>query len=151
MKSLSIICKITIFFVFTFGAGCKKAKEEVKVNLLEQFYELNVLNKDFIVSYANNGNEDITAQFEGYKFRLVKNTFYDGPLTATKNGVTYTGTWGFTQDYGKLTISMPTNDEPKFGFLNRDWRFIEKTPIKLKLNPWFRTEQDLTELHISRL
>jgi hypothetical protein len=151
MKLLSTIYKIFFIGIIILNTGCKKAKEAVQANIIEQFYEQNVLNKDFIISYANNGKEEITAQYDGYKFRLVKNSFYDGPLTATKDGITYTGSWSATQDYGKLTISMPLSPISEFSFLNREWRFIEKALPTMKLSPWIRTDTDATELHITRL
>lgn len=151
---MNLKSNVYLFFILCFlllNTGCKKAQEAIQTNIMEQFYEQNVLNKDFIISYANNGTADITAQYDGYKFRLIKNTFYDGPLTATKNGETYTGNWSATQDYGKLTISMPTSPVSEFSFLNRDWRFTEKALPTMKLDPWFRTDTDATELHITRL
>lgn len=151
MNRLSTIYVAFFICAYFLSSGCKKAKEAVQANIMEQFYEQNVLNKDFVISYANNGTEDVTAQYDGYKFRLIKNTFYDGPLTATKNGQIYSGSWKATQDYGKLTISMPLSGTSEFSFLNRDWRFTEKALPTMKLSPWFRTDTDATELHITRL
>jgi hypothetical protein len=130
--------------------GCKKKTEEVYVaNIFEQYFEQNILNNDFIVSYSKNQGVENTNEFDGYRFRLLKNTYYDGPMTATKNGITYSGTWSSNGDYGKLKINITQPTIPaEFIFLNKSWRFTEKALPTMKLAPWGST--DSTELHMQR-
>jgi hypothetical protein len=130
--------------------GCKKAQEAYVANVFEQYFEQNILNRDFIVNFASDQGNDITTQFNGYIFRLSKNTYYDGPMTATKDGVTTTGTWSSNSDYGKLIINLNQPSTPtEFNFINREWRFTEKALPIMKLAPWGSTAA--IELHMERL
>ena len=118
-------------------AVARKVKEDLTVNILEQYFEQNILNRDFRVYLATNLGTDITSTYDGYLFRLLKNTNYDGPMTASKNGtVLYTGTWSTNEDFGKLVITLNTPSVPaEFVFLNRQWRFTEKGIPIMKLAP----------------
>ncbi len=118
-------------------------------NILEQYFELNILNNDFIVKYAMDTSNNLTAQYHGYIFRLYRNTLYDGPMTAVKDGITYNGTWASNEDYGKLVINLshPTNPNV-FRFLNRQWRFTRKALPLMELAPWGSTDPKV--LHMER-
>ncbi len=137
-------------FILLMGSSCKKPKEVYVGNVFEQYFEQNILNSDFIVSYAKDNGVDITAEYDGYVFRLLKNTYYDGPMKATKNGVEYTGTWTSDADYGKLIIAITQPNTPSsFVFINRSWRFTEKALPTMKFAPWGSTAD--TELYMQRL
>lgn len=113
----------------------------------EQLFENNVLNRNFVVTYATDNGVDITTQYNGYTFFLLKTDFYHGPLQATKNSVLVTGSWSSNEDYSKLVISLP--DTPsEFVFLNRPWRFTSKGVPLLKLAPW--GSSDPVVLHMLR-
>lgn len=103
--------------------------------LLEQYFEKNILNQNFVVSLATDNNTDITNNYNGYVFVLLKTDFYHGPLKATKNNVNYDGTWSSNDDYSKLIITLP-NPPAEFTFLSREWRFTSKNLPVLKLAPW---------------
>lgn len=140
---------LLISFLLVFSS-CKKTQEVYVANVFEQYFEQNILNKNFIVNYAKDRGTDITTQFAGDTFMLFKNTYYDGPMKAVKNGVTYTGTWSSNSDYGKLVISINQPSPPaEFNFINRDWRFTEKALPVMKLAPWGST--DSTSLYMERL
>lgn len=132
------------------ATSCKKSiVEPIQVNILEQYFEQNILNNDFIVSLAQDNGTDITADYAGYKFRLLKNTYYDGPMTGTRNGVVITGTWSSNEDYSKLQISLTQPaTPPEFGFLNRAWRFTRKALPVMELAPWGTTDPKV--LHMQR-
>ncbi len=152
MTKRILLPAILFFFIAIIESGCKKAappQQEVTVNILEQYFDQNILNKDFIVNYAKDQGNDITSQYSGWVFRLLKNTYYDGPMTAVINGVTYTGTWSSNSDYGKLVINItqPTPPAPMI-FLNREWRFTEKALPIMKLAPWGSTDD--TQLFMER-
>jgi hypothetical protein len=120
-------------------SNCKKlALLNADQHTLEQYFADNVLNKTFIVDFASDSGADITSNYSGYDFILTKDTsFYNGNMAATKNGVTYSGTWSSNSDYSKLVISLTNPSIPsEFIFLNRAWRFTKKDVPVLKLAPW---------------
>ncbi len=129
-------------------SGCKKTTQQVQRNLAQEYFDANVINKDIVVHLATDNGNDLTAQYNGYVFKLIKNTYLDGPLQATIGGVTYTGTWACNDDYGKLTIHLPAVPSP-FVFLTREWRFTKKTVPIMELAPWGTT--DPIVLHMQRL
>jgi hypothetical protein len=132
------------------ATSCEKAKDTYVTNVLEQYFETNILNRDFIVNYASNDSIDITSQYNGWVFRLLKNTYYDGPMTATKNGTVITGTWTSNEDFGKLVINLTQPNIPsEFNFLNRQWRFTSKAIPIMKLAPWGTTDPKV--VHMQRL
>ncbi len=130
--------------------SCKKDAPAPTVDLLQQYFEENVLNRDFKVSLATDNGTNLTTQYSGWVFRLLKNTFIDGPMTAANNGQTYSGTWSCTEDYGKLTINITQPSIPAgFPFLNRAWRFTKKDIPTMELAPWGSTAPIV--LHMRRL
>jgi hypothetical protein len=141
---IATLCAAVLLF-----SSCKKIAASIapSQNALEQYFGDNVLNKDFTVKLASDNGTDITAQYSGYTFKLLKNTFYDGPLTATFNQTTTNGTWSSNSDYSKLIITLP-NTAASFTFLSREWRFTKKTVPVLELAPWGTTEPDI--LHMQR-
>jgi hypothetical protein len=142
---IAILVTIILFF-----STCKKTQQVYVANVFEQYFEQNILNKNFIVNYAKDRGTDISTQFAGDTFMLFKNTYYDGPMTAIKNGITYTGTWSSNSDYGKLVINITQPSTPsEFNFINIDWRFTEKALPVMKLAPWGST--DSTALYMERL
>jgi hypothetical protein len=128
--------------------GCKKAIEQKQQDILQQYFEENILNRDFKVKLATDNGTDLTAQFDGFTYRLTKNTLLDGPMTATNSLFTFTGTWSSNADYSKLVINLPTTI-PSFSFLNREWRFAKKAIPVMELSPWGTTEPKV--LHMERL
>ena len=142
---IAIAAIVTISF-----SSCKKTQEVYVATVFEQYFEQNILNKPFKVNYAKDRGNDITSQYIGDTFMLFKNTYYDGPMTAKINGLTYTGTWSSNSDYGKLVISITQPTTPAaLIFINRDWRFTEKALPIMKLAPWGST--DSTSLFMERL
>ena len=132
------------------ATSCKKTKETYVANVLEQYFESNILNRDFKVRYASDEGTDITTQYDGWVFRLLKNTYYDGPMTAKKGSLVYNGTWSSNEDFGKLVITINQPSIPtEFTFLNRQWRFEEKAIPVMKLAPWGSTAAKV--LHMERL
>jgi hypothetical protein len=124
------------------STGCKKMVESIARNQAEAYFEDNIMGKDFKVLSAMNDTTDLTSLYEGFTFRLYKTTYYNGPMIATRNGVTYNGTWQCTEDYGKLTIQIdhPDPQVSGFYFLNRSWRFVRKIVPLLELAPWGTTQ-----------
>ncbi len=129
--------------------SCKKTAEKQTTDILQQYFEQNVLNRDFTVNYASTSSGSVlTNQYSSYVFRLEKNTTTnsntDGPMNAKVNGnVVYTGTWSCTEQYGKLGIQLnqPTTP-PEFVFLNRSWKFTEKAFPIMKLAVWGASSPD---------
>lgn len=135
LKSLS---SFSLAFMIFFVASCGKSNPQESLPL-EQFFETNILNKNFIVSFAQDSAVDITSDYNGYLFQLQETDLYHGPLKVTNGSSMYTGTWACDSDYGKLTITLP--DTPVlFQFLTRDWRFISKNIPTMQLAPWGTTQ-----------
>ena len=129
--------------------GCKKG-ESPEAQLYEEYFEENVLNSDFVVQLATDNGTDNTALYNGWVFRLLKETYYNGPMTAVKGGVTYNGTWSCDQGYGRLTINITQPSVPAdFGFINKAWRFTKKDLPVMELAPWGSTAAQV--LHMRRL
>ncbi len=141
---IAVLFAVAILFL----QGCGKGESPTE-DLYQKYFEQNVLNSDFVVSLATDNGTNLTSQYSGWVFRLLKNTYYDGPMTAVKNGVTYSGTWSSNQDYGKLTINITMPSIPsEINFLNREWRFTKKDLPTMELAPWGSTAPIV--LHMQR-
>lgn len=127
--------KYVIIFLLTLsGFSCKK-EEKVMNAANEKLFEETILNSDFVVSYANDDGTILTSNYSGYVFVLRKTDNYHGPMKVSKNGQVYEGSWSANEDYGKLTITLPSLPV-EFKFLSRAWRFTSKKLPVLKLAPW---------------
>ncbi len=130
-------------------ASCSKAPIEQKaIAAAQQYFDDNVIGKDFRVQLATHNGTDLTSQYTGFLFRLTKTTSFDGPLTATMGLTVYSGTWSCNEDYSKLVIGLPTAPS-SFDFLIREWKFTKKALPIMELAPWGTTEADV--LHMERL
>jgi len=118
--------------------SCKKTIEKIERSAAENYFNNNLIGKNFIVSLATDSTTDLTSNYAGYTFVLLKTDFYHGPLQAAKGANKYTGTWSCNDDYSKLTITLP-DSIPEFRFLTRNWRFTKKDVPTLKLAPWGST------------
>ncbi|MBC7511878.1 MAG: hypothetical protein H7320_24530 [Ferruginibacter sp.] len=144
---IALVCALLLLL-----SSCKKlALLSGDQSTLEKYFAENVLNRNFIVDFASNSGTDITSQYTGYNFVLTKDTsFYNGNMTGTKDGVTYSGTWTSNSDYSKLVINLNSPSIPvEFVFLNRAWKFTKKGVPVLNLAPWGNTEPKI--LYMRRL
>ncbi|MEO6288346.1 MAG: hypothetical protein ABIO76_00405, partial [Ginsengibacter sp.] len=112
----------TLLGMLLFSASCKKATDLAGNPLLQNYFESNVLNRNFIVSLASDNSTDITSTYSSYVFVLQKTDYYHGPLKATSGSNVYTGTWSSNDDFSKLDITLPVPPD-EFAFLSRAWRF----------------------------
>jgi len=151
MKKSSYVNFLTICFaalICLCFTGCsKKAVEQAQATYAQQQFETNILNRNFRVHFASDNGVDLTSQFTGYTFVLYKSTYFNGPMTAVKNGTTYTGSWSSNDDYSKLVIGFPSAP-PEFTFLVREWRFTKKDLPVMELAPWGTLEPKI--LHMER-
>ena len=134
-------------FYLLLSSCSKSAVEAAQTSYAQQQFEDNILNKNFRVHLAIDNGTDLTTQYSGYTFVLLKITYYNGPMTAVKNGITYNGTWSSNDDYSKLTISFPSAPA-EFVFLNREWKFTKKALPIMELAPWGTLEPKV--LHMER-
>jgi hypothetical protein len=143
---IAIVCA-TMLLLFS----CKKTIENITENSLKKQFEDNILNKTFIVDLATDTNINKTSEYTGYDFVLSKTTsYFDGPMTGTKAGVIYTGTWSVNEDFSKLVININSPSIPiEFIFLNRAWKFTKKALPVMELAPWGTTDPKV--LHMRRL
>ena len=137
---------IAISFVLN-ACGKSKIVVAAQTSYLQQQFEDNILNKNFRVNLATDNGADLTSQYTGYTFILLKSTYYNGPMTALKNAITYNGTWSSNDDYSKLVITF-TAVPAEFVFLNREWKFTKKSLPIMELAPWGTLEPKV--LHMER-
>ena len=136
---------LTLLFVFN---GCSKsAVEAIQQSAYEKQFEDNILNKNFRVYLATDNGVDLTSQYTGYTFVLYKSTYYNGPMTAVINSVTYNGSWSCNEDYSKLVITFPSTPA-EFVFITREWKFTKKALPIMELAPWGSLEPKV--LHMER-
>jgi hypothetical protein len=144
---------ITILLAAVLLLGsCKKTVEDISQQTVQQYFEETILNKNFVVEYAKDTTNDITANYGNDTFVLKKGaTYYDGAMTGKKGAVLYTGTWSSNEDYSKLDININTPAPPpsEFTFINRPWRFTKKSLPIMELAPWGSTDPKV--LHMRRL
>lgn len=128
----------------------KEPQNGVKPTDAEQYWETNVINKDFKVSKAINNGTDITASFNSWTFRMLKTDYYKGQVQASNGMDIYTGFWNCNNDYSKLEIKfpLPPTAPALFGFLNREWKFTKTAIPLLEFGPWMGT--DAVVLHLLR-
>ncbi len=92
------------------------------------------------ISYFYDNDKEETSDYSGYSFEFKT----DKTLTATRSGITTTGTWTETtdDDLPRLVIMLNTTDD-KLTELNEDWVIESKndTQIKLKDDNPDRNEQ----------
>jgi hypothetical protein len=150
----TVVYKPTVIFfaalcILIFFNGCSKSSvvEAAKTSYLEQQFEDNFLYKNFRVYLATDNGTDLTPQYAGYTFVMFKNTYYDGPVTATKNSVVFNGTWSSNADYSKLVIALPSTPA-EFIFMNREWKFTKKSLPVMEMAPWGSLEPKV--LHLER-
>ena len=145
-KRYIIVILLSALLLF---AGCSKTGGIVSLpqDIFQQFFEQNILNHDYKVKLASDSGLDITNRYNGYLFRLTKNTSFDGPFTASNGLATYSGTWSTNSDYSKLTVTLPSSP-PEFIFLTREWRFTKKDITIMELAPWGTTDPKI--LHMER-
>ncbi len=143
---IALACAALLLF-----SGCKKAIEDIPDSTLQGYFETNILNKNFVVDLATDSSVDKTSLYAGYSFILTKGASYtEGPMTGTKDGVVYTGTWKSNADYSQLAISLNSPSIPtEFIFLNRVWRFTKKSLPIMELAPY--GSPDPKVLHMRRL
>ena len=141
---------VIVFSILLLLAGCSKnpASNPVLQNFYQQYFEQNILNRDYRVQLATDNGVDLTAQYSGYTFRMLETTLYNGTMTASNGPANYTGTWSCNDDYSKLVITLPASP-PEFVFLTREWKFTKKDIPIMELAPWGTTEPKV--LHMERL
>lgn len=131
MGKLKIILILGIFTGMFISCGKKATHSQ-----LEKYFEQNILNNNFIITYANDDGDLITGNYNGYNFILKKGSdYYNGPMAVSKGSNNYSGTWSSNDDYSKLKIVLP-NTPAEFVFLTREWRFTSKNIPVLKFAPW---------------
>lgn len=147
IHKLALILFAGIILACVFTSCGKSATEAAQLTYAQQQFEDNILTKNFRVHLATDNGVDLTSQYSGYTFVMLKSTYYDGPMTAVKAGVTYNGTWSSNEDYSKLVINF-TAVPAEFTFLIRDWRFTRKALPIMELAPWGTLEPKV--LHMER-
>jgi hypothetical protein len=143
---IALICAALLLL-----SGCKKSISDIPAETLQSYFEKNILNKNFVVELATDSSVDKTSLYTGYNFILTKGVSYtEGPMTGTKDGIVYSGTWVSNEDYSKLAINLNAPSIPaEFIFLNRVWRFTKKSLPIMQLAPFGSTDPKV--LYMRRL
>lgn len=132
--------------------SCKKTIiDSLSESTLRQYFDEQILNKNFIVELATDTSINKTNNFNGYTFILSRTTsFIDGPMIAFKATDTIKGNWASSEDYGFLTINLNNPTPPTyFAFINRKWKFVKKDLPVMQLAPYGTTDPKV--LHMRRL
>ena len=145
--AIVLISALAVALVLNSCSKVQAVIEAKQQTALEKQFEDNILNQNFRVQLATDDGVDLTPQFTGYTFRLLKTTYYNGVMTAEKNSITYNGTWSCNEDYSKLTITLPSAPT-EFLFLIRDWKFTKKSLPIMEFAPWGTLEPKV--LHMER-
>jgi hypothetical protein len=143
MKIIQIL--IIFFCVPLVIQSCKKKDEIIEKKAYEpstmnKFFEDYILNKDIKITVAKFEGRDTSAMYADYTFKLLKNTYYDGPFEARNSNDTFTGTWQCNEDYSKLILNIQGNSALNWVSIN--WKFKSKSFTTLELIPWFNTDGD---------
>jgi len=139
---LLLTCILTLLLL----NACNKGSDVTPQSTQSEF-ENNYLNRNYTIHLATDNGTDLTAQYNGFVFRLVKGNPQDGIMTASKNGNTWTGSWSTNADYTQLGITLP-GSVPEFLFLVRNWKFTHKGIPILELVPL--NGPDPKVLHLQR-
>lgn len=140
----------SFFYLVAAVLICSSCHKNAPDSVLEDFFEENILDKTFIITFANSDGNDITAQYADYNFVLKKGSdYYHGPLQVTRGISKYTGTWSSNSDYSQLVIDLPHPPE-EFIFLSNKWKFTSKALPVLKFALWVSTGNPV-ELYMKRL
>ena len=142
-----LIAALAIILMLNSCSKVEAAIEAKQQTELEKQFEANILNQNFRVELATDNGVDLTPQFAGYTFRLLKTTLYNGPVTVEKNAIIYNGTWSCNEDYSKLVITLPSTPT-EFIFISREWKFTKKSLPIMELAPWGTLEPKV--LHMER-
>src|SRR5207302_8145584 len=84
---------IVVLLLISIFTGCKKTTTSDPTNLLEQYFDINILGQIFIVNLATDSGTDLTPNYNGYTFKLIKTDYYHGPVEVKFGTSTYAGSW----------------------------------------------------------
>ncbi len=79
---IKYLCLI-LFLFSAVNISCKKGGS-LNNPLLEKYFETNVLNRNFVVSLAQDSSTDLTSNYSGEVFVLLETDFYHGDLRLQK-------------------------------------------------------------------
>lgn len=133
-----VVFTVILLFATT---SCSKKKLEEKAfepSTMNKYFEDYILNKDFTISEARYQGRDTGGLFTGYTFKLLKNSYYDGPFEARVSNRLYTGSWQCNEDYSKLNLFINKSDT--LNWISISWKFKSKSFDVLELVPWFNTD-----------
>ncbi len=91
-----------------------------------------ILNQNFVISYARDNGADITAQFRDFTFNF-QGTAPAGKAHVWNDLLAQTGTWKFMEGTDVFEIKYPTEIFEQLVFLNRVWRIGESSSSVLRL------------------
>jgi hypothetical protein len=81
------------------------------------------INRNLLVSLALDNGNNITANFAGITFMLLKTSENSGTVKAFNDLMNVDGSWAMngTGEGSSITFSFPTDRLPQLAFLNQQW------------------------------
>lgn len=114
--------------------SCKKNTADSVLSVTpQQYFENNMVSQDLLVALAKDNNDDITARFGGYTFRLTVSAKLSGTITAANNLFSVNGTWNIDSAYNNITFVFPLNNISALSFMNKQWKFADRSSSAIKL------------------
>lgn len=124
--------KIKLFALLILAAiftSCKKEDSSVSSGITISAVNSTVVTGDWRITYYYDRDHDSTSSFAGYSFNFTAN----GVVTAIKTGTAVTGTWSSGNDDSHVKLVLAFSSPNSFDEISEDWRVIERTETKIKL------------------
>jgi len=84
-----------------------------------------ILNRDLKITMANDGNTDITADFNFITFNFKPTSSETGYADVWNDLLAVKGTWSMNTGHTMITMGLPTNPLTQLAFMNREWIISE--------------------------
>jgi hypothetical protein len=126
MKKIINLSFIAILFILAFSS-CKK-DDNSTADQVAALSSTAVQGK-WKVTYYNSSGKDETSHYTGYEFQFNSN----GTVTATKTGITVSGTWSSGNDDSTIKLVLNFGTTVVFSELNDDWHVIQQSSSMIKL------------------
>ncbi len=88
--------------------------------------DVEILNKDLIITYAGDNGANITDQFKDFTFHF-QGTPPSGQAHVWNDLLAQTGTWTYEGSAGIISLQYPTGIFQQLAFLNRTWKIGESS------------------------
>lgn len=139
MKKLRFIPVLSLVFMLNVASMCSDDDDNYVVPTPTNVQQTQVINTvssgTWRITYYNDSGSDETTNFNGFNFTFGTNNV----LTASGNGVSYTGTWSVTDSNSNddtindLDFNIAFSAPDNFLELSDDWDIVSRTDTKIEL------------------